>query len=142
MSKIEDLEEIKQLKARYFYHLDRKEWDAWEQVFAPDALLDVSGEHPDAPDPSQHIVHGAAAIRDMVARVLEGTVTVHHGHMPMISLETDERATGVWAMEDQLFYADGARMTGYGHYHEEYRRVDGRWRIAKCKLTRLKRIRF
>src|ERR1700677_876690 len=29
-----DIEEIKQLKARYFYHLDYKEWDGWrEHVF-------------------------------------------------------------------------------------------------------------
>ena len=31
-----DIEEIKQLKSRYFYHLDHKEWDDWrENVFLP-----------------------------------------------------------------------------------------------------------
>ena len=28
---ISDIEEIKQLKARYFYHLDHKEWDDWRE---------------------------------------------------------------------------------------------------------------
>jgi len=30
-----------------------------------------------------------------------------------------------------------AGHTGFGHYHERYVRQDGRWRIAKTKLTRL-----
>ena len=37
-----DIEDIKQLKSRYFYHLDRKEWDAWrESVFCHDASMHV-----------------------------------------------------------------------------------------------------
>ena len=29
--------------------------------------------------------------------------------------------------------------TGWGHYTEEYRKVDGRWLISRTQLTRLKR---
>jgi hypothetical protein len=29
------------------------------------------------------------------------------------------------------------RLAGYGHYHETYRVVDGVWKIASSKLTRL-----
>jgi hypothetical protein len=29
-------------------------------------------------------------------------------------------------------------MHGYGHYHETYEKVDGRWRIKSSKLTRLR----
>ena len=36
-----DIEAIKQLKARYFRAIDRKEWDELGQVFAPDAVLEV-----------------------------------------------------------------------------------------------------
>ena len=32
-------EEIKQLKARYFRHMDGKDWDGWQDVFAPDAVF-------------------------------------------------------------------------------------------------------
>jgi hypothetical protein len=31
----------------------------------------------------------------------------------------------------------GAGFVGYGHYHEEYRKVEGDWRIARLRLTRL-----
>ena len=29
-------------------------------------------------------------------------------------------------------------MQGFGHYHEDYRKEDGQWRIARLKLTRLR----
>ncbi|MEV5503300.1 nuclear transport factor 2 family protein [Nonomuraea fuscirosea] len=45
-------------------------------------------------------------------------------------------------MQDYIaFPANGEApqgMRGYGHYHERYRRVDGRWRIQTMTLTRLR----
>ncbi|MBA3054013.1 MAG: nuclear transport factor 2 family protein [Sphingomonadales bacterium] len=135
---MDDIEAIKQLKGRYFYYLDMKDWGAWGDLFTTDATLDVSGEYPDAADPSQYVISGREAIRTFVAQAVEGTVTVHHGHMPLISLAGSDRASGIWAMEDNLFFPDGSRMTGYGHYREDYSRADGTWRIARLKLTRLR----
>jgi hypothetical protein len=28
-------------------------------------------------------------------------------------------------------------MTGYGHYHEDYVKRDGRWQMSRQRLTRL-----
>jgi hypothetical protein len=41
-------------------------------------------------------------------------------------------------LQDLLKWPDGAEMTGYGHYHEEYALVDGEWRIRALTLTRLR----
>ena len=38
------IEQIKQLKARYFRCMDTKDWDGLRAVFAPNAVLDVTGE--------------------------------------------------------------------------------------------------
>ena len=38
------IEDIKQLKARYFRCMDTKDWDGFAAVFAPNAVLDVTGE--------------------------------------------------------------------------------------------------
>jgi len=35
-------------------------------------------------------------------------------------------------------HAPGDTIRGYGHYHEEYRKEKGGWRISKLKLTRLR----
>lgn len=71
-----------------------------------------------------------------VRRSLETAKTVHHVHMPELTLSGDA-ATGIWPMQDHLVWADGRTMTGYGHYHDRYIRIDGAWRIAQSRLTRL-----
>jgi hypothetical protein len=36
-----------------------------------------------------------------------------------------------------IVWPDGRKLVGFGHYHERYRREDGRWQIAESRLTRL-----
>jgi uncharacterized protein (TIGR02246 family) len=128
---VDDVEAIKQLKARYFRMMDTKDWDGMRQVFADDVLIDTT-------DSGGRVVRGAddfmAGLRDLLADV----VTVHHGHMPEIELTSDTTATGIWAMEDRLRWPNGSELHGAGHYHETYEKVDGRWRIKQMTLTRLR----
>jgi uncharacterized protein (TIGR02246 family) len=129
-----DIEEIKQLKARYFRLVDAKDWDAWAQVFAVDAVLEI---------PEGDLVHrGRDEIVASVSAVMEQIRTVHHGHMPEIEITGDGTARGVWAMFDYVEWPpQGGRrvgIRGYGHYLEEYVREDGQWRIARSRLERLR----
>jgi hypothetical protein len=85
---------------------------------------------------------GATAIAAFVRNAVAGMVTVHHGHMPEIDVLSEHAARGTWAMEDVLRWtAGGADVTqvlhGYGHYHDSYARVDGRWLIQSSRLSRL-----
>lgn len=137
-TKLDIIEEVKRLKARYFLNLDRKDWQAWGEVFAEDVVMDVSAQFPDAPDPSIHIMRGRDFVVKSVSGFLGETVTAHHGHTPIIDVQSETEASGIWAMEDNLFMPDGSRMLGYGHYEEEYRHIDGAWRIARTKLTRIR----
>jgi len=131
MSALEDIEAIKQLKARYFRLMDTKQWDAWADVFTEDATVTAS------PDPDETFRGRAEIVRKVSAALREAT-TVHHGHMPEIELTSATTATGGWAMEDMLRWPDGREMHGYGHYHETYEKVGGAWRIKSSKLTRLR----
>jgi hypothetical protein len=133
-------EEIKQLKARYFRCMDTKDWAGFEQVFADDAVMDMSSEMRDQTTRGG-ITRGAAQIAAMVRTVVGPVVTVHHGHMPEIEITSPTTASGVWAMEDKLRWPEGSpvrRMHGYGHYHETYERTDDGWRIKTITLTRLR----
>jgi hypothetical protein len=85
---------------------------------------------------------GAVEFVSNLRETLAGVVTVHHGHMPEIELVSSLEATGVWAMEDHLWWPEGSpirHLHGYGHYHETYRKMDEGWRIASLRLTRLHR---
>jgi hypothetical protein len=134
LQQLRDIEDIKQLKARYFRLMDTKQWDDWGQVFSTDAVMEV----PEA----DMVSHGRDEIVTNVSAALVGARTVHHGHMPEIEITGPGRARGVWAMFDYVEWpeADGQRvgLQGYGHYLEEYAREDGEWRIAKIRLERLR----
>jgi uncharacterized protein (TIGR02246 family) len=131
----DDLEQIRQLKARYFRCMDEKDWDALAEVFTDDVEMDMRGEGSD-------LIRGRDAYMPFIRQVLDGVTTVHHGHMPEITITSPTTATGIWAMEDKLWWPPGgpiAHLHGYGHYHDTYERTDDGWRIKTCRLTRLHR---
>lgn len=136
MGSTDDIEAIRQLKARYFRTMDTKDWDALAEVFTPDVHIDMTGEGAGITDSVE------AYLPFLVANIGDVT-TVHHGHMPEIELTSADEATGIWAMEDELWWPEGSplvHMHGYGHYHETYRKGPDGWRIASMTLTRLHRI--
>jgi hypothetical protein len=139
LEELDAIEQIKKLKARYFRCMDTKDWDGFQDVFAPDASLDTTQEAPDI-----EVVHGAPEIRQFVQGSVDPVVTVHHGHMPEIEITSPTTARGIWAMQDFLKMPEGSplgmkTMIGWGHYHETYELVDGQWKIKTLVLTRLRR---
>jgi SnoaL-like domain len=136
--RMEVIEAVRQLKARYFYCLDMKDWAGWGQVFAEHAVMDVSAEFANAPDPSANIFRGRERIVAAVSAAVGATVTIHQGYMPLIEVQASDTATGIWGMEDNLFFPDGRYLHGYGHYREKYLQLNGRWYIEHTVLSRLR----
>ena len=128
---MDDIEAIKQLKARYFRTMDTKDWDSMRRVFTDDLVIDTS-------ESGGGVVEGADEFMAFLRETLADVVTVHHGHMPEIALTSPTTATGIWAMEDMLRWPNGMELHGYGHYHETYERVGDEWRIKTSTLTRLR----
>jgi hypothetical protein len=142
------IEEIKRLKARYFRALDTKDMETYGALFTDDAAIDVrgvtdstaGGEGMQSFDDSAVFV-GGKAFAAYVGKVAATFSTAHHGHMPEIEILTATTARGIWAMEDHIWFAPGSghrMMHGYGHYHENYRKVNGVWRIASMTISRLR----
>jgi uncharacterized protein (TIGR02246 family) len=128
---MDDIEAIKQLKARYFRTMDTKDWAAMRQVFTDDVVMDTT-------ESGGGRIEGADDFMAFLEETLGAVITVHHGHMPEIELTSPTTASGIWAMEDELWWPDGSHLHGYGHYHETYEKVGGAWRIASSTLTRLR----
>ena len=133
---MDDVEAIKRLKARYFRTMDTKDWAGMRTVFADDVVVDTTESGGGA-------IAGADAFMAFLEETLRDVITVHHGHMPEIELTSETTATGIWAMEDHLWVSEGnplpyRSLHGYGHYHETYEKVDGRWYIKTLKLTRIR----
>lgn len=127
---MDDVEAIKQLKARYFRLLDTKDWAGFRQLFTDDVVIDTTAS-------GGGRIEGADAFVAFVEDALGDAVTVHQGHMPEIEVAAGGTATGVWALHDIILWPGGMRLDGYGHYHETYAEGPGGWRIASSTLTRL-----
>jgi hypothetical protein len=134
----DELEAIRQLKARYCRFLDTRAVDAWQDLFAPDltVLLDAAVSTGGADPMTGPPIDGVENFVPMVIGTLTGVTTVHHCHTPELALTSATTATGIWAMEDLLFFPDGGQLHGAGHYHETYEKLDGEWRIKSLHLTR------
>lgn len=141
------IEEIKHLKAIYFYTVDMKDWETIPTLFTADAEIDFSSEPEIAGqresaagsvvDSESWTFTGGSNYAAWLSSVLTGVVSIHNGHDPLITLVDDgSAAKGIWPMVDRL-ETKGEVFSGFGHYHDEYRRVDGRWLISKLVMVRM-----
>jgi len=132
VQRLEDIQDIEQLKARYFRFVDEKKHDQLVKIFTPNAKIVTDGQAFKSPKEFADI------IRDSVG----AAPTVHHGHMPEITITGPATATGIWAMEDLLTFPAGPNApqghNGYGQYHETYKKVHGKWLIDSVLLTRFR----
>jgi ketosteroid isomerase-like protein len=146
-AKLLAIEEIKQLKSRYFRLMDTKDWAGLRSIFCDDAVFDARaalsidgrGEAGRAAESNDWVYRGGEVIAKFIQGAIGASITVHHGHCHEIEILAENEASGVIAMEDQIWDPDGKKMSlhGAGHYHETYRRVGGRWRIHTSRITRL-----
>jgi SnoaL-like domain len=145
LAKLIAIEEIKQLKARYFRCMDTRDFDGMAQVFCRGAKFDCSEGGRVLPvggtwkGEAGPVTHGRDAIMAWITESFRNATSVHHGHCHEIAIDSDTEAHGIIAMEDYIRGLDREThfVHGAGHYHERYRHEGGAWRIAETKLTRL-----
>lgn len=133
------LEEIRVLKARYCRAIDTKQWDLLRSLFTEEARFEGFGSAPDGANVDTFVQGVADRLRD--------AVSVHHCHTPEIVFFGVDVARGIWAMQDVLQWPEPLQLrempnalgfVGFGHYEEEYRRIDGHWKMHFLRLTRLR----
>lgn len=132
-----DLEAIRQLKSRYFRLMDTQQFDRWDSCFTADITARYEGV-PRANDslPVDVEINGRDALIDGIRELMTGAQSIHQGYMPELELTSATTASGIWSMYDYVRLPT-CHFQGWGHYHEDYLKVDGVWRIQKILLTRL-----
>ncbi|MGP4012929.1 nuclear transport factor 2 family protein [Streptomyces sp. 4N124] len=135
-----DLDQIRELRARYVRYADTKQWEKMVGVFTDDAVMrfrNVDGT-------LANVVTAGEFAKTIGDRVGAGQ-PIHHLFTHEVTFTSDTTAQGVWAMEDRIYHDREAHpeapfsfLHGFGHYHDTYRKVDGEWRISDCELTRLR----
>ena len=137
MQTLQDLEDIRQLKSRYFRLMDTQQWEAWKSCFTED----ISAFYEGAPRPRKDMptdigCEGRAALIEGVSSLMKGAVSMHQGFMPEIELTSATTAKAIWAMFDYVRLPT-CWFKGWGHYHEDYVKEGGAWKLKKIHLTRL-----
>ncbi|GGN43238.1 bile-acid 7-alpha-dehydratase [Novosphingobium indicum] len=135
LERLEAIEEIRNLKARYFRLMDTKQWADLAAVFTTDMKVVT-------PDGRTWMTGGAAYAQNLKSS-LENAVSCHQGLTGELDVHDEQNASGIWAMQDVIVWETAHPREGWksilgrGHYHETYRFEDGAWRIATLTLTRL-----
>lgn len=142
------IEQIKQLKSRYFQAIDGKDWALLDTLYFDDVVCDCRGATTDPVSginfvsaATDEILYGKAAAIAAARDGLAGIVSVHQGFMPDIEIIDADTARACWAMTDRLYLPEGAPfrgMIGYGHYRETYGRDGAHWRMKTMLLTRIR----
>ena len=130
LRRLEDIEEIRALKSRYFHCCDRKDAKGMRACFK---------------DGTVYIDYGAVGKfdnADALAKVFQDVgchdymVEMHHGMNPQIEMLDATRARGTWKLHYFLINTRDRSATQLGGYYEdEYQVVDGAWKISRTRFV-------
>lgn len=130
IQRLEDLEAIRQLKARYFLSCDRKDPTGMRGCFV-DGKVEIDFGVVGAFDEADKLVEVFKSVG-----CHEHMVELHHGMNPVIEIVGEDEARGSWSLH--YFLIDTQNQSGTqlaGQYEDRYRRVDGHWKISASCFT-------
>lgn len=128
--RLEDIEAIRALKARYLACCDAKDPDGVRACFADGPITIEYG-----PIGSFETADDLVAVYTEIA-CHEHMVEMHHGVNPRIELTGGDSAHGRWNVHYQLINTRDMTLTQLaGEYRDEYRRTPAGWRISATRFA-------
>lgn len=129
-------EAIREQKARYCRFVDTKQWDHFAKLFASDVRVRIKG----ADGELIASFDDAEAFVEKTSSFLVGASSIHQVHNSELTFHPDGIVSAIWSMEDYIVglapEVGFHTLHGYGHYHETWQHLDGRWAIASLELRR------
>jgi len=128
LNALEDVRAITELKHRYFRHLDRGEWDALRHCFTDDVVTHYENGHYRFVGIDEAMKFLSESIDGLHAG---GRWALHLGHHPEIELVSESEARGRWTLHAAILDRGTNRVGSQDSFYvDEYRKVDGAWRIS------------
>lgn len=124
--KADDYTQICNLQAAYGYYVDKGRWDDAANLFAEDGTLELAGR-------------GVYVGRERVLAYLrhlppygDGVLYNHMQLQPVVHVDSAaDTAKGRWRSFMMVGALGAEARWGEATYENEYRRVDGKWRISQ-----------
>src|SRR3981189_1264421 len=106
LARLVAIEDIKQLKARYYRLLDTHEWEGFRSSWTPDAIMDVN--FPDRILTGEDgIYRGPDAITAFAMKAVGAATSIDHARRPQIFILPATTASATRAQEDRVFWPAG-----------------------------------
>lgn len=124
LRRIEDRQEISDIVAAYGRHVDDRNWDAVEQLYAEESVFDTVGGR----------ITGRRAIRDYYEqRTSQFGPTYHYPHSHEVFLDSEVNAHGIVCAHAELAIA-GETVWIALRYHDVYVRTTDGWRFRERQV--------
>ncbi|WP_374281821.1 nuclear transport factor 2 family protein [Novosphingobium sp.] len=133
LQQLSDLEEIRQLKSRYFRCIDTGNSAELATCFADDIVVDYRGGG------YRLVVKGKDDMVEFLASSFHSDiVAMHHGHTPEITFVDADTAKGTWYLEDRFIDpVRGEDTYGTSLYYDTYVRTADGWKLKHSEYDRV-----
>ena len=136
LQQLSDLEDIRNVKHRYFRGIDTADQAMLNTLFTDDVTVEYRG--------GGYLVQlaGREPMIDFLMNSFNAdSLAVHQGHMPDITFINDDEAEGLWYMDD-IFISFERRdvTTGSAIYRDRYVRVGDGWKMSATEYDRITEI--
>ena len=129
IERLEAIEAIRQLKARYFNACDAQDPEGASQCFAAgDVLIDMGHIGVFRHREEFAALYRAAGCHDYI-------LDLHQGANPQIEIIDDSHARAVWSLNYRNINTRERTVTFLSVlYRDEYEKIEGEWKIVTCRV--------
>ena len=133
LQQLSDFEDIRTLKHRYFRAIDTADMALLSNMFTDDITVEYRG------GAYKVKLAGRENMLEFLANSFNSDcAAMHQGHQPEITLTGEDTAEGIWYLEDIFVnVALRTRTHGTAIYRDQYRRVDGQWKLSRTEYDRV-----
>ncbi len=130
IERLEDIEAIRYLQAKYQRCLDSRDFDSLSECFTDDCVSSYGN--------NKMAYNG----KDAIIKFLAGVMSIHMPsahliHGGEIDWIDNKNAKAKWYLEDHLLHERFmVKLNGAAIYHVEYKKIDGKWLISSIGYER------
>jgi uncharacterized protein (TIGR02246 family) len=125
LARLDAKDEIRELTARYCHAVVDGDADRIVELFCTDGIFRTQALAPE----------GHEELREFYKAGVGGKTHKPFVQNHVIEFDDEKHASGRCSVEIRV-WQDGQAYTQAGHYHDRYRREDGRWRFAERHYVR------
>ena len=130
IQRLEDIEAIRYLQAKYQRCLDSRDFDGLAECFTDDAVSSYSNNKL-SPQGKENILEFLMSVMSLS---MPSAHLIHGGEIDWISKDF---AKAKWYLEDHLLHKKYlVKLNGTAIYHCEYKKINGEWKISSIGYER------